>query len=123
MKFYVAGKFQDRENVRKLMDKIEAYGHTISTDWTDHINNSGKAKSEYAIYDLNGVKDCEVFVGRFVDDFNYSGARVEFGIALGLGKVICIIGRAIDSCIFMNHPVIRKFESEGQFVSIIGEFD
>ena len=30
MKFYVAGKWQDRKNIRKLMDRIQDLGHALS---------------------------------------------------------------------------------------------
>ncbi|KKL72732.1 hypothetical protein LCGC14_2081950, partial [marine sediment metagenome] len=39
----------------------------------------------------------------------YKGLWVEMGIALGEGIPVWVIGTAGDSCIFMNHPLVRKF--------------
>ena len=117
MKFYVAGKFQDRENVRKLMTELEGLGHIIPCDWTDHTNNSGKAKSEYAVYDMEGVRESDIFVGRFIDDYKYNGAIAELGMALIADKQVFIVGRGANSCIFTNHPSVQKFENELEFLS------
>ncbi len=119
MKFYVAGKFQDRKNVRKLMDKIEGLGHTITYDWTpDEVNAEGYPIMN-TINDTRGVQLCDGYVGRFVEENHYRGALVELGIALGLGKRIYIIGHAEDNCIFINHPSIQKFETELECLSYI----
>ena len=34
MKVYVASRFKNYEEVRKVIDKVEAAGHTITFDWT-----------------------------------------------------------------------------------------
>ena len=35
MRVYVAGKWQDREMVREIMDDLENMGHEITVDWTN----------------------------------------------------------------------------------------
>ncbi len=119
MKFYVAGKFQDRKNIRKLMDKIQDLGHAITYDWTIDEENAAGYPVLNTINDTRGVQICDAYVGRFIKKNRYRGALVELGIALGLGKRIYIIGHEADACIFTNHPSVQKFETELEFLSYV----
>ena len=119
MKVFVSGKFEDGKNVRKLMDKIENLGHTITYDWTKDEENAEGYPIINTINDTRGVQICDTYVGRFIETNNYKGALVEFGIALGLEKRILIIGHAVDSCIFTNHPGVQKLETELEFLSYV----
>ena len=114
MKFYIAGKFEERADVRKLMDKVEALGHTITCDWT--IHEQSDYRIHYAIADVEGVQSCDVYVGRFLNENSYKGALTEMGVALGQAKKVIVIGHAIDSCIFVNHPNVLKLETEEEFL-------
>ncbi len=115
MRFYIAGKFEERAEVRKLMDKVEELGHTITCDWTKHRDKGFLV--QYAVADVEGVQGCDVYVGRFINENSYKGALSEMGMALGLDKKVVVIGHAIDSCIFTNHPNVLKLESEEAFLS------
>lgn len=121
MKFYVAGKFQDRRNVRKLMDKIQDLGHTITYDWTVDEENAEGYPVQNTINDAMGVKVCDVLVCRFIKKNMYRGALVELGIALGLGKRIYVIGHEADACIFTNHPNVQHFDNEQDFLDYVVE--
>jgi len=119
MKFYVAGKFQDRKNVRKLMDKIQDLGHTITYDWTIDEESDDGYPIVNTLRDTWGVQICDTYVGRFIKKNRYRGALVEFGIALGLGKRICFIGHEADGCIFSNHPNVQRFDNEQEFLGYV----
>lgn len=116
MKFFISGKFEDKENIRKLQQAVKDLGHEITEDWTYHEYSDKGYPVEYAKSDIEGVKNCDVYVGRFVADYNYKGAFVEMGVALGLGKTVYTIGHAIDSCIFIHHPNVLCFEDDYGFV-------
>ena len=116
MKIFVSGKFEDRLNIRYLQDELRKMGHTITEDWTYHEYSDKGYPEEYAISDIRGVIKADIFVGRFVADYNYKGALVEMGTALGQGKLCVVIGHAIDSCIFLHHPLIRQFENDKSFL-------
>ena len=122
VKFYVAGKFEDRARIKGLMKTITALGHEITTDWTTHEIDSEDKLHEYALEDVSGVRDCDYYVGVFIDNsYRYSGALVELGVALGLDKGIVIIGHAIDSCIFIKLPFVGRFETIDEFVECLKE--
>ncbi len=118
-RFYVAGKWQDRKNCRKLMDELQGLGHAITYDWTIDEENAEGYPVLNTINDLRGVQICNAYVGRFVEENHYRGALVELGIALGLGKLIYIIGHCEDACIFTNHPSVQHFEDEDDFLSYV----
>lgn len=116
MKFYVASKWEDRTAVRELHKTLIELGHKITVDWTWHEKEDPGYPSEYAVEDVLGVKMADVYVGLFIDSHYYKGALVEMGVALGLGIPVCIIGHAIDSCLFTSHPLVSSYESVEEFI-------
>ena len=119
MKFFVSGKFEDRKNVRKLMDKIQDLGHTIAYDWTIDEEGAAGFPVVNTINDTRGVQVCDTLVCRFIDKNDYRGALCELGMAIISNKRICIIGHGADRCIFTNHPQVQRFESESEFLSYV----
>lgn len=109
MKLYVAGKYEEREQISKFMDELRAQGHTITCDWTSHVYATREVHTSYCLDDLKGVKDCAAYIGVFENANRYRGALVELGAALALNKDCFIIGHAEDDCIFMLHPNIWHF--------------
>ena len=116
VEFFVSGKFEDRANIRLLQQKLRDMGYEIVEDWTNHEYTDKGYPVEYAEADILGVKKCDVYVGRFIADYNYKGAFVEMGAAIALNKDVCVIGHAADSCIFVYHPRVKRFESEEEFL-------
>jgi nucleoside 2-deoxyribosyltransferase len=111
MKVYVAGKWEDKQRCKSIMNTFEANGISVTCDWTDHKYEDEGYPELYCHDDVNGVKEADFIVCVFVDDLPYRGALVEMGIALGLGKPIFILGHAQDSCIFHHHPLVKPVES------------
>ena len=123
MKFYVAGKWQERLDVQTLQHALIELGHEISLDWTYHTEADEGFPLSYSVEDIEGVRKCDVYVGRFLNNHNYKGALVEMGAALALNKIVCIIGRAIDSCLFAHHPFVMQFETQQDFLDLVGTDD
>lgn len=89
MKFYVAGKFEDKERVRLAQRCIEAAGHEITHDWTMAEAIGGRAEAED---DMEGVKDADALLFVNVDpDLLYAGSLVEIGMALAWDKPVYFI--------------------------------
>jgi len=127
MKFYIAGKWQDRHTIKWLVSKLLEKGHSISCDWTNHnFDKNGVIATKSKLLqivqeDIDGVANCDTYVGVLVKDYNYKGLWVEMGIAIALGKNIFTIGEAGDSCIFMNHPHIRRFRTIEEFLESVSK--
>ena len=96
MKVYVGSKFSRAAEVREVMDVLESHGHEIVGDWTQHTL-AGVAGAElrdrlteYAEADFDGVAGADAFV--LLHDDASRGGFTELGIALGLGKLVVVIG-------------------------------
>ena len=115
MRIYVAGKYEDRLIIRSIHKTLIKMGHEITVDWTNHDiypNDAAALKqSQFAQDDVIGVLDADLFIGLMLEEHYYKGLWCEMGIALGKGIPIYIIGNKGDSCIFINHPSVKKFAS------------
>ncbi|HOS18922.1 MAG TPA: group-specific protein, partial [Clostridia bacterium] len=56
MRFYVASGLENKDRVKRVLDKIAARGHTISYDWTLHGDVRGRGEEV-----LNTVAGNETF--------------------------------------------------------------
>lgn len=125
MKFYVAGKWQDKSTVKWLQNKLISLGHQITVDWTTHdfgpdgVVATPEQLKNIPMEDQWGVENCDAFVGVLVHEYQYKGLWVEMGIALACNKLIFTIGHMGDSCIFMHHPRVQSFETFPEFLSHI----
>jgi len=117
MRIYVAGKWQEKPQVRAVQTALIAAGHVITHDWTiaelghDHIGGPDwvqvyskwydpKELEAQARGDLIGVQTADAIVVCAINPHKYSGTLTEMGIALGCGHRVLIIGDNIDSNIF-----------------------
>ena len=88
MKFYIASKLENYEQVSYLAGKLKSAGWTHTYDWTIHGSvkeSSIELLKEVGQKELNGVKEADVVIiltpqGR--------GTHTELGIALALNKQI-----------------------------------
>ena len=104
---YVAGKWEDREKVRRVQARLRALGDTITHDWT----NSREIDREEALRDIEGVKQCDMLVAVLSEEYNHRGTWVEIGAALALGRPVYIIGNG-GPCIFTAHPLVTHIEED-----------
>jgi hypothetical protein len=99
MKIYVASKYEEKERVREVQEQLRQAGHTITYDWT----NNEQITTQQAENDFWGVVEAEALVLIAEKDLHYCGALVEFGIALGRGIPVYVLGSALDDrCIFLR---------------------
>ena len=104
MRIYVASKFEEAPRVRSVMTSLRLAGHTITFDWT----HGEQLSAEQANLDVQGVLDAEALVFIAEIPLRYCGALVEFGLALGRGIPIYVMGHCIDQCIFMQLPQVHR---------------
>ncbi len=106
MKIYVAGKWEEKVQVREVMKQLMDAGHTITHDWTIAELN-GIPNTEQALADKKGVMVADALVCVFEKDLRYSGALTEFGIAVAKGIPIYFLGHACDGNIFSVLPEVH----------------
>lgn len=109
------------DEAHKLCAKIKKHGHIITSFWHETDIGSRKSKDYHhpdrAQRDLEGVKDCEIFI-ELVGDSNKSrgGRHCELGMAIAWHKQIILIGDD-DDCIFTWLPELTKIESIEKFIT------
>jgi hypothetical protein len=103
MRIYVASKF---ENPRApiVAAQLEAAGHVITYKWWG-CSNFVQAQ---ALLDFEGVLSADALVLVVENDYRYSGALTEFGMALARGIPVYIMGNAIDRNIFTLMPNVYR---------------
>lgn len=103
MKVYLAGRFHEKDFMRNAQEMLRAKGHEISWDWTKHKNirpypEHLEEAEEQASADIQGVKDCDIFI--LLSDEAGRGMYVELGVAVALQKKIFIVGEHNTNCLF-----------------------
>ena len=122
MKIYVAGKFEQKQQVIQLQAKLASKGHTISYDWTTHksikpyIQNQAQAKI-YADNEIQAIKESDIFIAFL--DVKGTTLLLEIGAAIanhhnkGKPKVFLIGELATKSpWFFTEHVSIKETVDE-----------
>ena len=118
MKFYCAGKFEERKQVRELQEALKEKGHEISHDWTACEVSDVGYPAKHAIEDIWGIANCDCYVGIFIKPLRYEGTLIEMGAALIKGKKVYVIGRSNTSH-FLGHPNVIRFDSVEEFMESV----
>jgi hypothetical protein len=112
MKIYVAGKFEEKEYIRKVMDELEAIGHTITHDWTKESIDGMKAGEIEAYFrdasqrDKIGVQRADLLL--IFPHEHGKGQYTEMGIAMALSvNVVWVNNPEADNIFAYNHFVDR----------------
>ena len=126
MKIYVASSFKLIPIVESVVEALEDAGHTITEKWWDRAYKtkdlglidtqklkkiyddldpsefySKKETSKSYVLDLRGIEDSDAFV--FVADYSpkkFTGANIELGYALALGKDCLSVGELENSVMY-----------------------
>lgn len=127
MKVYVAAKFQEKVEVRRLYKKLLAEGHTITHDWLNHkfikpYHKNARLARKYATADIEGVKKADVFIMR--GDEKGTGMNTELGAAIlsniAFGRpIIYVIVKGETPNAFYYHPSVNLVKNEADALSRI----
>jgi nucleoside 2-deoxyribosyltransferase len=120
---YVAGKWTDKDTIKKYMLELESMGHTITHDWTTFEFETKNTKPQMAFADIEGVKKADMVVILMTDpEYAYRGSFTELGAALALNKKIYLVSDAENARanyktnVFFHHPLINHIESWSEFI-------
>ena len=122
MKVYLASRYSRFQEMQAYRNQLEAlFGHTVTSRWIngDHqIDDAGLSlqakeaeRTRFAEEDVADLlaADCVVSFTEAPRSTNSRGGRhVEFGIALGLGKHVFVVGHREN--VFHCLPRVRFFE-------------
>lgn len=121
MKIYVAARFTEKDMVRDLYKQLEKMGHTITADWTQHVNVKPYDQHQleagsYSEEDLRGTITCDAFLYITSPEVG-AGLSAELGAALaaheltGTPAKILVIGEYAATNAFHYHPAITRAPS------------
>ena len=116
MKIYVAGKFEKKELIQKVYEKIKELGHSVSYDWTTHKHikpyvNNQEIAVQYGNSELNGISVCDIFI--YLSDEKGTTLPMEFGAALMLAKtkgkpLIYVVGEFNDKSPWFFNSLVKR---------------
>ena len=102
MKLYLAAKFEQKMEMRKIRNFLQNDGHEVTSRWIDVEHEEDKSHTvtdemrvEYAAMDVADVLAADALIA-FANPRNEpaigGGRHVEFGIALQAGRDIIVVG-------------------------------
>lgn len=131
LKIYIAARFSRRPEAHALAKLLQSRGHEITSRWvkpdSDHVTPTGLSeqaadaeRQRFAVEDLEDVQACDWCISLMEEPRSNGrgGRHVEFGYALGLGKLMAIIGPR--ETVFHHLPNVWSYETLNQF---IGDLD
>ena len=129
-KVYIAARFSRRHECHALGKQLQSIGHTITSRWIkpgdDHVIPSGQSeraadaeRRRFAMEDCDDVRACDWMISLMQEprDNSRGGRHIEFGMALGLGKRLTIIGP--KETVFHHLDCVEHFETSDQFLSAL----
>ncbi len=123
MKFYIGARYGRRDEALSLAEKLEGLGHRVTSTWVRQVEDEmlydqgPDVAGQFAQKDIREVEECDVFVALSEEETNpygRGGRHVEFGAALVLFKVICVIGPLEN--LFHYHPHVANYETADHFI-------
>ena len=123
MKFYLAGGYSVRDELRGYRHFLVGLGHEVTSRWLDtnwtETNDKGSSaappeyREKYALIDLEDVREADVLIAFAADPYrksgnNRGGRHVELGIAIGLGKLVVLVGQPEN--IFHYLPGVVRYD-------------
>ncbi|WP_456279320.1 nucleoside 2-deoxyribosyltransferase [Bacillus sp. AK128] len=118
MKFYVASGFTNKENVKRVSNRLKEKGYTHTYDWT--IN--GRAETLEQLKEIGQQEKEAVKASDFLVVIlpGGKGTHIELGIALGLSKRIYLYSATEE---VFNPSVTSTFYHVPEVKIFIGELD
>lgn len=106
MKIYLAARYSRHDEMRGVRDVLTALGHDVTSRWIDQhggdllesivadkLNAEPAECSKYALIDMADLAAADVVISFTSPGGGGKGGRhVEYGLAIGLGKHLVIVG-------------------------------
>lgn len=116
LRVYLAAKFARRDEMRMMARWMELLGYVVTSRWLEVEEDQLHSPHgpEWATNDVEDVLAADVLV--FLSEPEGSagagrgGRHVEFGVALGAGKKIIVVGQIEN--IFHRHPRVLVVMSQ-----------
>jgi len=102
-KIYIASRYSSKKDVQQKKNELESKGFTVTSTWTEEgsecnpgVGDSTKEEGQpFAVRDIAEIDEADLLVFLSVDPTIPTvrgGRHVEFGYALGTGKMLAVVG-------------------------------
>jgi hypothetical protein len=127
-KFYIAARYGRKDEAFEIAQHLEMRGHKVTSTWVRQVEDEmlytegPDAAGLFAQKDLEEIKLADMLVYLSEDEKNEwgrGGRHVEFGYALGLGKLVGIVGPLEN--LFHYLPYVVHFPTVDDFFSYLTE--
>lgn len=125
---YIAARITRRHEAHALGRQLQALGHVITSRWmrpdADHVAPCGQSeepaypdRQRFALEDLEDLthSDCAILLGEPPRNTSRGGRLVEFGIAVGFGYRVMVIGHR--ETVFQCLPEVEFYETQAALVA------
>lgn len=145
MRFYLASSFSNIERVQEVCDLLEDHGHTITEKWwcrpyqveglgevaTQELKKLyenlspdeyySKPETEASFWmDFKGVLNAEALIIVATDTpRKYNGSIAEYGIALGVGIPVAVLGQLETSVLYWPLTRVSCLETLMDWVRVV----
>ena len=120
MKFYIASKLENFQEVRSVADALVSAGHEHTYDWTAHgcVQGDSMRMGKVAEAEKQGVLEADVLIALLPGG---RGTHVEIGMALALDIPVLMVsqdpalfGCEGEICVFYWGEATRRFVGNGR---------
>lgn len=108
--FYVAGKFEDKARVRRMIAELRAVGWHCTFDWTQgQTEVSDDELRDIAIWEVRAASECDVLI--LLSHPNGKGSYFEAGCAVAMGKSVWLVPHdpVSRATALLHHPLVIVF--------------
>lgn len=116
--FYIGASFPRKDEAQALRDRIcgETF-HKVQADWINQAKDfqDDEAGRRYAIRDIEELRQVDSMICFTGDTLSKGGRHTELGVAIGIGKVVHIIG-PMES-VFHRHPLVMQHDTVDNFMA------
>ena len=104
MKVYLAARFERRDELRGYRDALQKEGIEVTSRWLDCSPRPDTASSEFELFlkewgikDEEDVRRSDALVLFTHGEGGRGGMNVEYGLAVGLGKRVLLVGPWVNA--------------------------
>ncbi len=125
-KFYIIGKFEDKERVRNLRMRLEELGYENSYDWTTHrpikpYSENPELATEYSENELKAISESDIII--YLSSREGTTSKLEMGGAMllkftrGKPQIIYAVGESNSASPWYMNKLVKRVDLEDDVVS------
>jgi len=106
MTYYIAGWYDAKDRLTRMMREVEKRGHTVTSGWLQQTEPGGvgmpplEVAKMYATRDIFDIARAQAIIYDTFDESIRQARTVEWGIAIGMRKYRILVGPGVMPGVF-----------------------